>query len=131
MSQNQRTGRSGEDRAAAYLEALGYRILDRNYRFEGTEVDIVAFEPAQDYERGGELVFVEVKTRRGTGFGPPEEAISDAKKRSLMKGAEAYLHERRLDGSPCRFDVIGILDSGRGEPEIEHLKDAFWAFGPF
>jgi putative endonuclease len=131
VSTNQTTGRAGEDLAADYLVSLGYRILERNYRFEGAEVDIVCFEPATEYERGGELVFVEVKTRRGTSFGPPEEAISEAKKRSLIKGAEAYLHERRLDGSPCRFDVIGILHSGNSEPEITHLKDAFWTFGSF
>jgi putative endonuclease len=131
VSQNLETGRNGEDAACEYLESKGFMILDRNYRFEGAEVDIICFEPAERYEAGGELVFVEVKTRKSASAAPLEESISDAQKKSLMRGAEAYLHERRLDGSPCRFDVIGVRLSGTNKPEIDHLRDAFWAFGPF
>ncbi len=121
-------GDRGEAIAAAYLESKGYRVLERQYRFERAEVDLVCFEPAPRYEDGGELVFVEVKTRSGTGFGRPEEAVDAEKKRNMVRAAGAYLHENRMDGMPCRFDVIGIV-LGRGKPEIEHFRDAFWVPG--
>lgn len=122
------TGRTGEALAAAYLEERGFRVMDRNYRFERSEVDIVCFLPAPRYEDGGELVFVEVKTRRGTGFGLPEEAIGAEKKRHLVKAARAWLYERRMEGTPCRFDVVSILLRSRAEPEIHHIENAFWIF---
>ena len=82
--------------------------------------------PARQYEAGGELVFAEVKTRTGLGYGRPEEAVTEAKKRNLIRAAEAYLYERNLDGSPCRFDVISILLQRGKKPEIEHFENAFW-----
>ncbi|GIV58415.1 MAG: YraN family protein [Bacteroidetes bacterium] len=120
-------GTHGEELAAAFLEQQGFRILERNYRFERAEVDLVCFEPAARYEEGGELVFVEVKTRSGLGYGHPEEAVTEEKKRNVIKAAEAYLHENRMDGMPCRFDVVSILIDG-ATPRIEHFRDAFWKF---
>ncbi len=120
-------GDRGEALAAAYLERKGYTILDRNYRFERAEVDLICFLPASQYEAGGELVFAEVKTRTGLGYGRPEEAVTEAKKRNLIRAAEAYLYERKLDGSPCRFDVISILLQRGKKPQIEHFENAFWA----
>jgi putative endonuclease len=119
-------GDRGEEVAAEFLEQLGYRILERNYRFERAEVDIVCFEPAQNYRDGGQVVFVEVKTRSGLGFGHPEEAVTKVKQRKIMKAAGAFLYERRLEGSPCRFDVVSILAAPGEEPEIEHFKHAFF-----
>lgn len=118
-------GDRGEALAAEFLEKKGYRVLARQYRFERAEVDLVCFEPATRYEDGGELVFVEVKTRSGLQFGRPEDAITEEKKRNVIRASEAYLHEQRMDGTPCRFDVIGIM-LGDGKPQIEHFKDAFW-----
>jgi putative endonuclease len=123
-------GDRGEDLAAAFLEAAGYLVLERNYRFERAEVDLVCFQPDARYERGGELVFVEVKARTGLGFGRPEEAVTAAKQQSIIRAAGAYLHERRLEGAPCRFDVVSILMRPGRAPEIDHLKNAFWVFGP-
>ena len=117
------TGRMGEELAAAHLEDQGYRVFERNYRFERAEVDLVCFEPQ---EGGGEVVFVEVKTRRGLGFGQPEDAVDDAKQQHVAKAAEAFLYEYRLEGVPCRFDVISIVLE-EGEPDIRHFKNAFWA----
>ncbi len=74
----QRLGASGERRAASWLEARGYRILDRNWRCPSGELDLVA-------ELADELVIVEVKTRRGSAMGAPEEAITPAK-RELAPG---------------------------------------------
>lgn len=129
MSRHLETGRSGEAIAAEYLEARGYRVMDRNYRFERAEVDLVCFEPTEKYDIGGELVFVEVKTRSGRAFGSPDEAVSEAKQRNVARAAEAWLHERRLEGSPCRFDVVGIILGSDDRHEIEHFKNAFWAPG--
>ena len=121
-------GDRGEDVAARYLERNGYRILEKNYRFERSELDLVAFSPDEPGTLGPELVFVEVKTRSGLGFGRPEEAISEAKRRHLVNAAQAYLHERRLEKARCRFDVISIvLPAAGGEPQIEHFERAFWA----
>ncbi len=102
--------------------------MERNYRFERSEVDLVCFLPATRYETGGELVFVEVKTRRGTGFGRPEDAVGPDKRRHLVKAARAWLYERRMEGTPARFDVVSILLRSGSEPEIEHLESAFRTF---
>ncbi len=123
---NAETGRRGEDLAVAMLEAKGYRVMDRNYRFLREEVDIVAFQPTPN-DDGGMIVFVEVKARRGTGFGRPEAAVDAAKQQAILRVAEAYLHERRLMPSPTRFDVVAVL-LGAGGPEIEHFENAFGYF---
>lgn len=117
-------GDRGEALAAEYLEEQGYRILDRNYRFERSEIDLIAFSP----DEFAELVFVEVKTRSGLGFGRPEESVSDAKRRHIVRAAQAYLHERRLEKARCRFDVISIVLRADEQRDIEHFKRAFWAF---
>lgn len=119
-------GRRGEDLAVEFLEAKGFRVMDRNYRFGREEVDIVAFEPTPKND-GGMIVFVEVKARSGTGYGRPEAAVDEAKQRAIKRVAEAYLHERRLIPSPTRFDVVAVL-FGDGPPEIEHFDNAFGYF---
>lgn len=119
-------GDRGEALAADYLEALGYRILERSYRFDRAEVDLVAFAPWPD-DDGGDLVFVEVKTRTGDGFGSGEEAVTPAKQLQLRKAAEAFLYERKLDGAPARFDVVTVR-LGHGAPEIAHHPHAFGMF---
>ncbi|HEX8385653.1 MAG TPA: YraN family protein [Rubricoccaceae bacterium] len=118
------TGRAGEDAAAAFLEARGMRVMDRNYRFGREEIDMVCFEPVGD---SGMIVVVEVKARRGTGFGAPEAAVDAAKQKAIMRVAEAYLHERRLMPAPVRFDVVAVT-FGRGEPHVEHFVNAFGYF---
>jgi len=120
-------GRRGEDAAVAFLEEAGCRTLDRNYRFGREEIDAVVFEPTPA-DDGGVIVFVEVKARSGTGFGPPEAAVDEAKQRAIRRVAEAYMHERRLIPSPVRFDVVAVHFE-RGETRIEHFKNAFGHFG--
>lgn len=121
-----RLGPRGEDVAVAFLEAKGYRVLDRNYRFGREEVDVVAFQPTPA-DDGGVIVFVEVKARSGLGYGRPEAAVDASKQRAILRVAEAYLHERRLIPSPTRFDVVAVL-FGAGEPEVEHFENAFGYF---
>ncbi len=126
MATTAEIGRRGEDVAAAYLEARGYRVMDRNVRFLREEVDIVAFQPTPA-DDGGMIVFVEVKARSGSGFGRPEDAVDAAKQKAIMRVAEAYLHERRLMPSPTRFDVVAV-HFGPGEPRVEHFENAFGYF---
>lgn len=121
-------GDRGEAIAAQYLESQGFTILDRNYRFERAEVDLICMAPEEGIGPGGELVFAEVKVRSGLDYGRPEEAVSEAKRRHIVRAAQAYLHERRLEQARCRFDVISIMLRPNSEPEIEHFERAFWAY---
>ena len=95
-------GRLGEDIAAAHLERLGYRVLDRNWRDRAGEIDIVAMQ-------GGVVVFVEVKTRRGVARGLPAEAVNADKLERMRRCALAWLSEHRIRNSGVRLDVIAIL----------------------
>ncbi len=113
----QKTGREGEDLASLYLERCGYQILERNYRFERGEIDLVARE-------GRELVFVEVKTRRAPGYGTPEEAVTSAKEEHMKKVAEGYLIEHHLEHQDCRFDVVAVIFEGASH-EIRLIRNAF------
>lgn len=112
-------GNEGEDLAAAYLESKGYMILERNYHFKHAEVDIVAYDSATC------IVFVEVKKRATNYFGKPEEYIDDQKIDNIYKAAEAWVYERKMDGSPVRFDVISIIQEGNEAPDIKHFENAF------
>jgi putative endonuclease len=118
-------GKRGEDVAAAYLEDQGWRVLDRNYRYERAEIDLVGFEPARDGKEGGEIVIVEVKARTGRGFGRPEEAVTPEKQRHVARATTAYLHERQLEKAPVRFDVVSVLLEPGREPQVEHFRNAF------
>lgn len=113
------TGREGEDIAVKFLEKKNWTVIDRNYRFMKAEADIVAYD-------GRQIIVVEVKTRRGTGFGEPEESVNDRKKKQLYKAAEAWLYERKMEGAPVRFDVIAIILKKNTDPEIRHYEGAFW-----
>ena len=118
------TGRAGEDAAADFLEAHGMRVMDRNYRFGREEIDLVCFEPSGN---SGTIVVVEVKARRGTGFGPPEASVDKAKQKAIMRVTEAYLIERRLLPTPVRFDVVAVTFRG-DTPHVEHFANAFGYF---
>ncbi len=112
------TGKIGEDIAAKFLTRKGYRILERNWRIKGGEIDIVA-------DDRGTMVFVEVKARSSTEYGTGEEAITPHKKGKIINTAKAYLKYKGED-RPCRFDVIAILFDKRGKAkEINHIEDAF------
>ena len=117
--QKDRLGRRGERIAIRTLRAKGYRILDRNIRLPGGELDLVAFD-------GEYVVFVEVKTRRSRTAGGAVEAVSRSKRRRMRRLAESYLSRKRLDDRPARFDLVAITwADGHPTPEVEHLVDAF------
>lgn len=120
MSTTNDIGDRGEELAASVLRDAGYRILERNYRAGRNEMDLICYDPRDE----GELVFVEVKTRTGTGFGPPAASVTADKQRVLTEVAQAYLYERDWEGAPARFDVVGILLGG-DDTQVEHYKNAF------
>lgn len=119
-SHNRSTGSRGEEIAVAFLTAHGYRIIERNFRCKGGELDIVARAPGD-----GSLVFVEVKARRDTSYGPPQLAVTPFKQRQISKAALTWLSQKRLHDSHSRFDVIAILLEDDGAHSIEHIVNAF------
>lgn len=105
----QALGRCGEDLALSAYAALGYACLARRWRTRRGELDLVL-------RRGGVLVFCEVKTRRGLGFGRPEESVSAARLRRMRTVARAFLAEHAPAGvREYRFDVAAVLVDGRRE----------------
>ncbi len=110
-------GSAGEHIAVRFLAKQGFEIIERNYRFERSEVDIVARD-------GHVLVFVEVKSRRSKNFGEPEDAVTERKRKHLLKVAEGYLYEHKIENVECRFDVLSIFFHGGGT-DIKHIKNAF------
>lgn len=126
MDQNprQRLGAHGEDVAVAALEAAGMTVLARNWRCRRGELDVVALEQG---ERGSTLVFCEVKTRRGLGYGSPTEAITYAKLHRLRQLAAEWISAEwsGRDGGRAdhlRIDVVGVLLLPGRSPEISHLR---------
>ncbi|ABK98808.1 YraN family protein [Pelobacter propionicus] len=117
---NRNTGSRGEEIATSFLGQQGYRILERNFRCKGGELDIVARAPG---ERS--LVFVEVKTRRDRSYGPPQLAVTPFKQRQISKAALTWLSRNHLHDSQARFDVIAILLEDGGRHSIEHIVNAF------
>jgi putative endonuclease len=110
-------GTYGERVAARYLGEEGLEVLERNWRCRHGEIDLVAHDRKRD-----ELVFVEVKTRRGTGYGHPAEAVTPVKLARLRRLAGVWLetHDARAKG--IRIDVVAILLRPAGRPQVEHLK---------
>ena len=111
-------GRAGEERAARYLQSRGYTVLDRNWRIREGELDLVAAS-------GAELVVVEVKTRRGEGFGHPLEAIDRRKQSRLWRLAMAWIaaHPDEAQGCRLRIDAIAIVGPDPSSAHLEHLED--------
>ena len=111
-------GGHGERIAVAFLTDCGLRVLDRNWRCRDGELDIVAREDDA-------LVFCEVKTRRGTGFGHPVEAVTPAKQRRLRTLAQRWLAAHDEHAPELRFDVVGVLVRPGGPALVTHLRAAF------
>lgn len=109
-SPRQNLGRLGERLAGDALEARGYRIIERNFRCRSGEIDLVA-------EEGQDLVFVEVKTRRGTAFGLPEEAVNNRKALKIQEVACYYLDQHNLPDCSWRIDVVAVQFSPAGKLE--------------
>jgi len=111
-------GAEGEARAADYLRRRGYRIVARNVRAGGVEIDLIV-------RRGALVVFVEVKTRRSRSLGPPEQAVDARKRARLVRGAAAWLHAHPSAARRIRFDVIVCEPDEGGGWRLRHLEAAF------
>jgi putative endonuclease len=113
-----RVGQAGEAAALNHLKEQGFRILARDWRSRIGQIDIVA-------EDGDTLVLVEVKARRGTGFGLPQEAVDARKQRKLRMLLEVYRSQTHRQKQRCRIDVIGLLlDDKLAVSSVEHIRDA-------
>jgi putative endonuclease len=117
---NNTLGSWGEQLATEYLCALGWAIVERNWRCSAGELDIVALEPVL-----GQLprvVVVEVKTKAGDRFGPPLEAITQAKLKRLRELATRWVYEHPDIGSGLRLDAIGVMKLPGHAPQVSHIK---------
>jgi putative endonuclease len=111
-------GRSGEDIALNYLKDNKYKVIARSYRLFRGEIDIVAYDQKS-------LVFVEVKTRKSTDYGFPEESVTPSKQRQIRKIAQGFLAKNNLQDVECRFDVISLSFDEKEGYSIRHIKHAF------
>lgn len=114
---NKQTGDHGEDLACKYLQKLGYKILERNYRIRGGEIDIVA----KDKDT---LVFVEVKTRYSHEYGLPAESITPWKVKHLLKTARFYVQKIGWGDREYRLDFVGVdFAENPEDPKLELIKN--------
>ena len=120
---NSKLGARGEALAALHLVDGGMEIIDRNWRCRYGELDIVARD-------GDVMVFVEVKTRSGIGYGTPAESVTYAKQLRIRRLALAWLDERGSPWVQLRFDVVAILMTRDGDTVVSHLRGVFcWHWG--
>ena len=117
MSESHELGQKGEERAADFLKNKGYRILFRNWKWGGNEVDVIA-------ENNEFIVFVEVKTRSDSFLEHPRNAVPNAKQKSIIRAAEGYIQRYRID-KESRFDIVTIIKKDK-DFEIDHIEDAFY-----
>lgn len=117
MASHNETGSKGEEMAVEYLVTQGYDIVDRNWRMNHLELDIVA-------RKGSRLVFVEVKTRTST-FVDPIETITPKKMRNMVNSANGYMQHYGLSFE-AQFDLILITPGADGKARLEHIPDAFY-----
>ncbi len=117
MAEFHELGNKGEDMAAGYLRKNGYKILETNWRKGSLEVDIIA-------QKDDILVVAEVKTRSTNYFGEPEEFVTKAKQKNLIKAANFYIQLNNLDVE-TRFDIISVLIKG-DQHKVHHIEDAFY-----
>jgi putative endonuclease len=110
-------GKEGERVAEQYLKNKGYKLVERNYRCPVGELDLIVLDRRV-------VVFVEVKTRSGHGYGSPLEAVEFRKQRKMIQVAQYFLNAKKLHQRDARFDVVGISWPGR-EPVVEHVENAF------
>jgi len=111
-------GRRGESLAKTHLENAGYEILDENWTHGKAEVDLIAYKDKV-------IIFAEVKTRTGNGFGEPEDFVDERKQKLLVSAADEYIYLMEHKGD-VRFDIISILFDKQANYTLKHIEDAFW-----
>ncbi len=110
-------GRQAEHHAERYLSQNGLRLLERNYRCRGGEIDLVMSE-------GQTLVFIEVRYRTHQSFGGAAASVDRRKQQRLIQAAQHYLQRQRSMDEPCRFDVVAIAPGKDGNPSLQWIKNA-------
>ena len=118
MAAKDELGRRGETLAAEHLAALGYRLIERNWRCPQGEVDLIL-------EDGDVLVFAEVKTRSSLTFGHPLTAITTLKLARLRRLAAAWCDEHAGRHDRVRIDAVAVLAPMSGPAQIDHLRGVF------
>jgi putative endonuclease len=121
-SGRQELGRRGEDLAANLLRGAGYRILSRNWRTGRYEIDLVA-------SRDGEVVFIEVKTRR-PGAQRASESVTTAQRQNIARAAAAWMRANPRVGRSFRFDLVAVTWPENGGPRVRYIPGAFDTHGP-
>ncbi len=119
MAEHNALGKKGEQLAVNFLVKKGYDILEKNYRYLKSEIDIIA-------QKGDTIMVVEVKTRSTPEFGNPQDFVKPKQIQSLVKAIDHYVTENELDVE-VRFDIVAIIKNKQGTT-IEHLEDAFYHF---
>ena len=119
MAQHNELGKKGEQLAVDYLLKNSYAIIERNYRFDKAEVDIIA-------KKNDILAIIEVKTRSTLEFGDPQDFVKPKQIQRLVKAVDEYVSENDLD-LEVRFDIVAIVKTGKSY-SIEHLENAFYHF---
>jgi putative endonuclease len=117
MAEHNELGKSGEEVALDYLGKKGFSILEKNWRHNKDEVDLIAKH--KDY-----LVIIEVKTRSTLYFGEPQIFVNKKKQDFMIRAANAYIHKNDID-LETRFDIISVILSGN-KVSIKHIEDAFY-----
>jgi putative endonuclease len=120
MTSGKTIGKLGEEAAKQYLEDMGYKIIEINYRDSLGEIDLIGFD-------NNVLAFIEVKTRRSTRYGTPREAVDEIKQRKLTRVARSYLARNRILYKQIRFDVVEVIAQSSEVRQIRLIKDAFEA----
>lgn len=113
-------GDQAELLAQRHLEAQGLRLVQRNYRCRRGEIDLVMVD-------GSTLVFVEVRYRRNTAYGKPEETVGPRKQARLVAAALHYLQHTGQHSRPCRFDVVALTGGNGDNHALQWITHAFEA----
>ncbi|MFI1744873.1 YraN family protein [Thalassobellus sediminis] len=119
MAQHNELGKKGEQLAVDFLLKNSYDIIERNYRFDKAEVDIIA-------KKDDILAIIEVKTRSSVDFGNPQDFVKPKQIQRLVKAVDEYVTANDLDVE-VRFDIIAIVKESN-DFNIEHLENAFYHF---
>lgn len=118
MATHNELGRMGEALAKTHLENAGYEIIDENWTYGKAEIDLIAYHQKT-------IIFIEVKTRSGNGFGEPEDFVDNRKQKLLAEAADEYIYLMNHQGE-VRFDIIAILFNHQNKHTLKHIEDAFW-----
>ena len=117
MAKHNILGKEGEEIAARYLQEHGYTIQDRDWHCGHKDLDLVV-------TKDDTIVFVEVKTRTGTGWGNPQDFVNNRKIQSIVRSADAYLRLNQIN-MDVRFDIVSVVTEN-GDFKVEHIEQAFF-----